>query len=115
MTDVHVGRYIDQLLRGVVEPLTLHIISELPSHGYQIAKEIEKRSAGYLCLTASTIYTVLRRLEEDGLVSSTWHTVSAAPRRRYYQLTDDGRRILREKLLEWERFADAAEQVLARV
>ena len=62
MADVHVGRYIDQLLRGVVEPLMLHIIGELPSHGYHIAKEIERRSAGYLCLAASTIYTVLRRL-----------------------------------------------------
>jgi PadR family transcriptional regulator, regulatory protein PadR len=114
MEDISVGRYLDQLLRGVVEPLMLHLIGELPSHGYHIAKEIERRSAGYLCLTASTIYTVLRRLEEDGLVSSTWLTVSASPRRRYYQLTDEGRRFLRERLLEWERFSNAAEQVIAQ-
>jgi len=109
-----VGSYVDQLLRGVVEPLILRIISELPSHGYHIAKELERRSAGYFCLTASTVYTALRRLEADGLVSSTWQIVSAAPRRRYYELTDEGRRILSERLRGWERFALAAEQVIAR-
>jgi PadR family transcriptional regulator PadR len=113
MSETNVGKYIDQLLRGVVEPLMLCIIGEIPSHGYRIAAEIERRSAGYFQLTASTVYSALRRLEQDGLVSSTWQNVSAAPRRRYYQLTEKGREILRLKLAEWERFSSAAEQVLA--
>ena len=47
--------YVCQLLRGVVEPLLLFIIGELPIHGYEIAKELERRSEGYINLTASTL------------------------------------------------------------
>lgn len=89
----------------------LCIISELPSHGYHIAKEIERRSSGYFRLTASTVYSALRRLEEGGLVSSSWLD-AASPRRRYYYLTEKGREVLHLKLKEWERFSLAAEQVL---
>lgn len=111
MRESLVGEYVEQLLRGVVEPLMLSIISELPSHGYHIAKEIERRSSGYFRLTASTVYSALRRLEQSGLVSSSWLDV-AAPRRRCYHLTEKGREVLALKLEEWERFCFAAEQVL---
>jgi PadR family transcriptional regulator, regulatory protein PadR len=114
MADRQVARYVDQLLRGLVEPLMLYVISELPSHGYHIAKEIDRRSSGYFRLTASTVYSALRRLEDEGLVRSIWSTVSSTQRRRYYYLTEKGRERLNEKLSEWERFSVAAEQVLAR-
>ena len=112
MVDTNFRRYVDQLLRGVVEPLMLFIIGELPSHGYRITKEIERRSSGYFQLTASTVYSALRRLEEDGLVHSTWEAMASNPRRRYYSLTEQGRAILTLKLNEWERFSVAAERVM---
>jgi len=111
MKESAVGEYVEQLLRGVVEPLMLSIIAELPSHGYHVAKEIERRSSGYFRLTASTVYSALRRLERSGLVSSSWLGV-ARPRRRCYHLTDKGREVLSVKIREWERFSLAAEQVL---
>lgn len=113
MGESQVGRYVDQLLRGLVEPLMLQVIAELPSHGYHITKEIERRSSGYFRLTASTVYSALRRLEGDGLVRSAWLTVSSSPRRRCYYLTEKGRETLVAKLGEWERFSLAAEQVLS--
>ena len=114
MADSQVGLYVNQLLRGVLEPLMLFIIAELPSHGYRIAKEIDARSGGYFKLTASTVYSALRRLEEDGLVLSSWQDAANSPRRRYYYLTEKGKEILRSKLNEWERFSSAAEQVMSR-
>ncbi len=114
MADTQVRQYANQLLRGIVEPLMLFIIAELPSHGYRIAKEIEVRSSGYLKLTASTVYSALRRLENDGLVLSSWQSVSSSPRRRYYYLTDKGKETMHLKLGEWERFSVAAERVLGR-
>ena len=113
MVDSSMGQYVNQLLRGIVEPLMLYIIGELPSHGYRIAKEIERRSSGYFTLTASTVYSALRRLEQEGLVLSTWEDLSPSPRRRCYYLTDKGRQILRTRVAEWERFSNAAEQVIA--
>jgi len=114
MVESAVGRYMDQLLRGVVEPLILCVIGEIPGHGYHIAREIERRSAGYFRLATSTVYSALRRLERDGLVHSTWESV-AGPHRRCYQLTDEGCEKLRMKLAEWQQFSLAAEQVLAGI
>ena len=103
--------YIRQLLRGVVEPLLLFIIGELPIHGYEIARELERRSEGYFDLTASTLYTALRRLESRGLVSSSWQLVTRQ-KRRYYALTEKGRQILAEELAQWQKFLGATDRVI---
>jgi len=104
--------YVRLLLRGVVEPLLLFIIGELlPIHGYEIARELERRSEGYFDLTASTLYSALRRLENRGLVSSSWQLV-ARQKRRYYELTEKGRQILAEELAQWQQFLGATDRVI---
>ena len=104
--------YLYQSLRGVVEPLLLFIIDELvPIHGYEISRELERRSEGYFNLTASTLYSALRRLEKRGLVSSTWQQISKQ-KRRCYQLTEKGRQILAEELAQWEKFLGATDRVI---
>jgi PadR family transcriptional regulator PadR len=103
--------YVYQSLRGVVEPLLLFIIAELPIHGYEIARELERRSEGYFNLTASTLYSALRRLESRGLVSSSWRLVTKQ-RRRYYELTEKGRQILAEELAQWQKFFGATERII---
>ena len=106
--------YVCQLLRGVVEPLLLFIIGELPIHGYEIAKELERRSEGYFNLTASTLYSALRRLESRGLVSSSWQYI-AKQKRRYYELTEKGRQILAEELAQWDKFLGATDLSLIHI
>jgi PadR family transcriptional regulator PadR len=103
--------YVRQLLRGVVEPLLLFIIDELPVHGYEIARELERRSQGYFNLTASTLYSALRRLESRGLVLSSWQQV-AKQKRRCYELTEKGRQILAEELTQWQKFLGATDRVI---
>ena len=103
--------YFGQLLRGVVEPLLLFIIDELPVHGYEIARELERRSQGYFNLTASTLYSALRRLESRGLVLSSWQQV-AKQKRRCYELTEKGRQILAEELAQWQKFLGATERII---
>jgi PadR family transcriptional regulator PadR len=98
--------YVCQLLRGIVEPLLLSIIGELlPIHGYEIARELERN------LTASTLYSALRRLESRGLVSSSWQYI-AKQKRRCYELTEKGRQILAEELAQWEKFLGATDRVI---
>ncbi|TET56768.1 MAG: PadR family transcriptional regulator [Dehalococcoidia bacterium] len=103
--------YIGQLLRGVVEPLLLFIIADLPVHGYEIARELERRSEGYFDLTASTLYSALRRLERRGLVLSSWQQVTKQ-KRRYYQLTEKGRQILSQELAQWQQFLGATDRII---
>jgi DNA-binding PadR family transcriptional regulator len=105
--------YVRELLRGVVEPLLLFLISDVPMHGYQIAKELEKRSQGYFKFNGSTIYSALHRLESEGLVLSSWQQVARRQRRRCYELTEKGRQILAKKLVELQRFYTAAGRVIS--
>lgn len=89
----------------------LFIIGEFPVHGYEIARELERRSEGYFTLTASTLYSALRRLEHRGLVASSWQQV-ARQKRRYYALTEKGRQILGEELAQWQQFLGATDRVI---
>jgi len=105
--------YLQQLLRGIVEPLLLFLISELPMYGYQIIKELEKRSQGYFRFKGSTIYSALHRLEREGLVLSSWQQVAQKQSRRCYKLTEEGYQTLTQKLDEWQGFHHAATRVIS--
>jgi len=105
--------YAQELLRGIVEPLLLSLIGELPMYGYQIIKELEKRSQGYLKVKESTIYSALRRLERQGLVLSSWQQVARSQKRRCYKLTEKGRQILSEKLTGWQEFYRAISNIVS--
>ena len=76
--------------RGWIQFLMLRILYEKPMHGYQLLGEIEKRSCGCHKLETGSIYTILRRMEERGLLKSKWEKVEGSPDRRIYNLTDKG-------------------------
>ena len=99
--------YIQQLIKGVTEPLLLYLINEIPMYGYQMIKELEKRTTGYFKLKGGTIYPVLQRLEGKGLVKSRWQQITERQRRRYYEITDKGRQFLADRLDEWRDFSTA--------
>jgi len=99
--------YIRQLIKGVTEAILLYLISELPMYGYQIIKELEKRTTGYFKLKGGAIYPVLQRLEGKGLVKSRWQQITERQRRRYYEITDKGRQFLADRLTEWRDFSTA--------
>ena len=75
--------------------LAFHILLALgngPSHGYAIGKDVEEQSGGRLDPTTGALYQVLRRLEDDGLVAPVRGPADVDPRRKYFALTDEGRR-----------------------
>jgi len=108
-----VQSYVQQLLKGIIEPMLLFVISELPLHGYRLIAELNRRSQGYFEFSTSTIYSALRRLERQGLVLSTWQQVTQKQKRRCYELTEKGRQILTEELSEWQRFYNAATEIVS--
>lgn len=87
--------WLAQLRKGVVELLVLALLrAEGPLHGYAIVQELEER--GDLVAGVSTVYPVLKRLESDHLVTSSWGVGEEAGRRKYYALTSGGRAFLEE-------------------
>lgn len=67
------------LLRGNTETIILRFLSEKDNYGYEINKQIEKKSGGAVILNEATLYTAFRRMEKAGLITSYWAAKTAAP------------------------------------
>jgi PadR family transcriptional regulator PadR len=97
-------------LKGHLDALILAVLSSGPRHGYAIIEELRTRSGGALTLPEGTVYPALHRLEEAGLLASSWS--SGARRRRVYRLTATGERELGVRRTEWHQFVRTVEAVL---
>ncbi len=70
--------------------------SPKPIYGYQIAKIIRELSEGKITVNTSTLYSMLRKMEKDGLIRSIWRKSSLGPPRRYYFITESGSQLFTE-------------------
>jgi PadR family transcriptional regulator, regulatory protein PadR len=96
-----------EMLKGHLDMIVLAALSAGPAHGYAVIEEIRRRSAGAFDLPEGTIYPVLHRLEQAGLLASRWVTADSGRRRRVYAMTKRGERALAERRAVWEEFSDA--------
>ena len=76
--------------REVLPLLVLHLISQGPSYGNQLMERIGGMTAGVLSVNPNTMYPLLRRLEDQGLIEGQWEHPERRSR-RYYSLTGEGR------------------------
>jgi DNA-binding PadR family transcriptional regulator len=106
--------YSKELLKGAADTLVLSTFAEGEKYGYQVVKELERRSEGFFRLKEGTLYPILHRLEKQGLLSARWQTMPNGSERRYYALTARGTNVLDAKLSEWESFVQAVTRVTAR-
>jgi transcriptional regulator len=96
-----------EMLKGHLDMIVLAALSAGPAHGYAVIEEIRRRSAGAFDLPEGTIYPVLHRLEEAGLLAGRWVTADSGRRRRVYSMTRRGERELGERRAVWEQFSSA--------
>lgn len=92
-------------------PLVLAILAEGDSYGYAILQRVRELSGGELEWTDGMLYPVLHRLERSGLVESRWETAASGRRRKYYRVTEGGRRQLAEERRQWR----TVDQALRRI
>ena len=96
-------------------PLHLMILKALtwgPQHGYAIARWIREVTGDVLRVEEGSLYPALHRVEQWGWVEAEWGTSENNRRAKFYQLTPQGRRHLREESPNWQRFAQAVGRVL---
>lgn len=103
--------YSKELLKGAADTLVLSTFVQGEQYGYQVVKELERRSEGFFRLKEGTLYPILHRLERQGLLSARWETMPNGSERRYYALTAKGERELSAKLTEWHTFVQAVARV----
>jgi DNA-binding PadR family transcriptional regulator len=78
--------------RGWIGLIFLRLLDEKPMHGYQLMDELNKRGlADPEKIEPGAVYTVLRRMEHRGLLTSQWEEKETGPDRRVYSLTEEGR------------------------
>ena len=100
------------ILLGTLDVLVLKTLSWGPSHGYGIARWIRETSEDELTVEDRALYLALHRLEERGFVESQWGISENNRRAKYYQLTTEGQRHLRDRTTHWTRYADAVFKIL---
>jgi PadR family transcriptional regulator PadR len=93
-----------ELKKGSVEFLVLSMLEARPRHGYEIGKLIEARSEGRIQFRIGSLYPILCRLEDRGIISGRWVEKVGQRRRRYYRLTAPGRKFLAAQHSMWDEF-----------
>ncbi len=104
-----------ELVQRNSESLLLYLVGQQPMYGYQIIRELERRSEGYFKFKEGTLYPALHRMEKAGLIEGKWQTLSSGRQRRYYYITDKGRRVLAEKMSQWRDFFAAMNLIIKPV
>lgn len=99
-------------MKGYLDPLILAVLSGGPLHGYAVIEELKAQSGGELDLPEGTVYPALHRLEQAGLLASSWTTPSGGRKRRVYSLTKGGTSALAERRKAWGRFSQAVDTLL---
>ncbi len=100
------------LVRGTLDVLILKALVWGRLHGYAITNLIRRQTDEALLVEEGTLYPALWRLENKGLVESEWGLSENNRKAKYYQLTPEGRRRLREETRTWEAYAAAVGKVL---
>lgn len=99
-------------LKGVLDLLVLASLTGGESYGYEIAKTLAGFGLGQI--KGGTLYPVLNRLEEAGLVSAEFRVADRGPGRRYYHLTEEGRATLAEQSGLWLEFDESVRKMLTQ-
>ena len=93
--------------KGSTELLILSLLEDQPRHGYDIGKLIEIRSGGSIRFHIASLYPLLYRLENRGLIHGRWVEKPNQRRRRYYRLTPQGQKTLAQLRQSWREFVSA--------
>jgi transcriptional regulator len=100
------------LLRGTLDVLILKALVWGPLHGYAITNLIHRQTDESLLVEEGTLYPALWRLESKGLVESEWGLSDNNRKAKFYRLTPEGRRRLRQETKVWAAYAEAVGKLL---
>jgi len=97
-----------QLKRGTLELCVLALVCRGDCYGYELVNRISDT----MHITEGTIYPLLKRLKDNGSISSYIVESQEGPPRKYYQITDSGRLEKQRQEKEWSEFAESVEKLI---
>ena len=108
-------KFAQQLKKGVLDMVVLKLISKKQTYGYELLQELEQQGEGFFQLKEGTLYPVLYRLEDSGLIEASWKMSEGrtAPK-KYYQITEKGNQIYHAYESIWKDFHACVEKLCGR-
>ncbi|MFC4402693.1 PadR family transcriptional regulator [Gracilibacillus xinjiangensis] len=91
-----------EMLKGTIDLLILSLLEKEDSYGYEISKKIKDKTEGTFLIQEGTLYLSLKRLENNQAITSYWGVKSQGGRRKYYAITEEGRRQLNQFANDWK-------------
>lgn len=101
-----------EILRGFTDAIILNCLLESDSYGYKISRSIIEKTNNLMDIKDATIYLAFKRMEKEKLIESYWSDNLDSARRKYYRITVDGKKYLKEKKEEWLRNRDILNTLL---
>ena len=100
------------LIGGSTVLMLLSLISRKDKYGYEIIKERKEKSDNTFNFKEGTLYPVLHRMENNGLIKSYRKEAENGKERKYYSITNLGKERLEEEKLQWEKFTVSVGKVI---
>ena len=100
-----------QMRKGVLEYCILLVFKEKPVYAVDVIKNLREAN---MIVVEGTVYPLLTRLKNDGLLSYRWEESTQGPPRKYYELTKEGRNFLDELERSWGELINAVRRVRAK-
>ncbi len=97
-----------QMRKGVLEYCTLSVLSKGDAYASEIIKELKTAE---LIVVEGTLYPLLTRQKNAGLLSYRWEESALGPPRKYYRLTDKGQNVLNELDKSWNKLTKAIDKI----
>lgn len=106
-------KFTQQMRKGVLGMLILKLICQEPSHGYGLQQRLKQASDGLLDVKEGTMYPILYRLEDEGLIQSSWSQGEGRMRpQKLYAATDTGREENLRRQILWTEFFETVNHIL---
>ena len=103
-----------ELLKGSTKLVVLSLLEKENMYGYEMIRKLSEKSENVFELQEGTLYPILHSLEADNFITSYWDN-TGAKKRKYYSLTNEGKKQLKEKKEEWKTFSSGVNQVIGGV
>ncbi|QCJ41263.1 helix-turn-helix transcriptional regulator [Bacillus sp. S3] len=101
-----------ELLKGSIEILLLSLLADADSYGYEMTKKLRVLSEDAYHMNEGTLYPALKRLENKDCVTSYWSQGLDGSRRKYYSITETGRKNLADKVRNWKQINQLIDKTL---
>lgn len=101
-----------QLLKGILDACVMAVVEAEPVYGYELSQKLQQ--IGLPDISDGTIYPVLLRLQKNGFIKGEMRPSASGPNRKYYFLTDSGKKELEEISEEWRQIAAPVSELLKR-